>query len=199
MTTYSWPTGRAFKPATMSFGLKKAVLSSRSPYSGAFLPYELSAGRLMCSVTLPPCAPQDAPARLAFFSRLAGGMHRVSISHFVQPLPQGTMRGSPTLASSVARGATSLALSSAGSFATLLTGDLIYVGQLFIVAADVTATSGGAMTVEVVNRAHGAIAAGTGVVWQQPTADFILPADQVSLVWQPGYSEALALDFEEAW
>lgn len=380
-STYDWPTSRAFVPAEMSFGLKKSVLGSRSPYSGTFMPYELSGGsRLMVSMTLPPCTTDDGFKRWAFFNRISGGLGRVRLGHVLRPVPKGTLRGSPTLKTAVSRGATELVLSNAkganmltypedfgnaawnkaalsvppaaapdgamtgalfaeqaaasdlprvfrniaitvgtsyaitvrakevsgsskrylqayfnsgfnsGSFganfdlaagavtavssgngftasaqsagdgwwictvntcpatstnaglrialqpipgagmsvswapdgtgslqvawpqmqagaatayesgATLKAGDLIKPGtQLFVVAEDCIANGAAELTVPVVNRARGTIAAGTAVEWNRPTADFILPADQVSILYRPGYSEALALDLEEVW
>ena len=61
------------------------------------------------------------------------------------------------------------------------------------------ADGAGVINVPVVNRVRQFIAAGFGVEWDAPAAQFILPADQFSLVYQPGYSETLALDFEEVW
>ena len=72
-------------------------------------------------------------------------------------------------------------------------------GQLFQVASDVTLSDIGAATVPVVNRVRAAISSGGAVLWNRPTAEFILPAMQAGPVYRPGAIESAALDLVEVW
>jgi len=199
MSTMDWPAARIFAPASMAFGLKKAVLQSRSPYSGSVLPTDLAAERWLLSITLPPVVPSESAAREAFLTRLSGGSNWVRVWHMQRPVPLGTMRGNPTLKSAVARGAKTLTISTT-SGATLMAGDLFGLGgQLFMNATDAVADGSGNLAVEVVNRVRKAITSGAGVTWNKPTADFMLPADSVLSQYQPGYADSLAIDLEEVW
>ncbi len=85
-------------------------------------------------------------------------------------------------------------------FATLLADDMISAGgQLFQVAADTTLNDAGAGSVPVVNRVRDTIGSATAVVWNRPTAEFILPAMQAGPVYRPGAIENTALDLVEVW
>lgn len=83
---------------------------------------------------------------------------------------------------------------------TLLAGDMIGAGgQLFQVRDDVTAAANGTMLVPVINRVRSAIAAGTAVLWDRPTATFFCPSQYAGASFQPGAADAIALDLEEIW
>lgn len=88
-----------------------------------------------------------------------------------------------------------------GGYATLLADDMISDGtQLYQVAADCTATDAGTMTVPVVNRSRGAVASGTVVLWDRPTALFALPAMEQSTTWlRGGQVDGLVLDAIEVY
>lgn len=371
MAVYDLPN--ALRAAAWEWGLQRSVQQFRSPYAGSVQAVDLVADRWVVGTTLPPRQAALAGAAEAFFSRLAGGIHRVRLHHQARPVPVGTLRGSPVLSAPAARGNSSIAISNglsgvnllanssceidsnsdgvadgltlfvggagdgartynkslsphapshgslvqyveitaAGNsehsgftladvavvvgqaytfsadirtaasnkvfvvmrwrtagfadisdstsafivpfgylaenrisftaiapataawvqlqvrginavgqyivldamqfergssatayagFPTLKAGDMLGVGShLFQVADDVTLNDAGAGTVNVVNRARGTIAGGTAVIWNRPTAEFILPAPAVRFAHQPGYLQQMAFDLEEAY
>lgn len=198
MTTIDWPATRACIPQSMSFRLHKAVLQSRSPYSGALMTADLVAERLMVSMTLKPLTRDETPAREALLTRAAGGMVWIRMGHCLRPVPRGSMRGSPTVSGAHTRGSTTLTIQTTAG-ATLLAGDLVSAGQLFVAAEDAVADGSGVLVLPLLNRVRGSIADGTAVVWSRPTATWILPAPEIPIVHRPRYSEPLAIDLEEVW
>lgn len=91
----------------------------------------------------------------------------------------------------------------ASSFAgvpTLKADDMVGCGgQLFQVAADTMLSDMGAGSVPVINRVRATITSSGAVLWDRPTAEFILPAMQAGPVYRPGAIESAALDLVEVW
>lgn len=199
MTTYDWLA--ALRPASLGLRLKKAGAQSVSPYNGAVQVCDYVAERWLFSVSLPAVPLRraaDVQAREVFLSLLAAGFNRVRLGPFLrgQVAPLGTLRGSPTLQSTVTRGATSLPITGTG---TLLPGDFLGAGgQLFRVAA-ACASSSGVITVPVENRVRGTIASGSAVTWSSPFVECIMPAGDVTMLTRPAVAEALQVDFMEWW
>jgi hypothetical protein len=98
---------------------------------------------------------------------------------------------------SVTAGSTGLAWPGGAS---LLEGDYIAAGgQLFMCAANSSANDAGVLTLPIVNRVRGPIAAGSPVTWYRPTCEMMLPAMQAGPVRRPGAIESTALDLVEVW
>ena len=108
MTTYATPAW--FKPSDFEATLVPEVRSFVSPYGGATQALDLLGERWRFMVGLPPCSRDDAGAREAFFHRLRGAANNVSLPHFARPVPRGSARGTLTLASSAAQGASSISI-----------------------------------------------------------------------------------------
>lgn len=203
MTTYTWPP--AFIGAQVEWGIQKAGVQFRGPYNGTLQATDFVAERWLASVTLPPAARANSGAIEAFFNRMAGGINRVSLWHFgsgsaSQPgTPRGTLRSSPVLQASIARGALTFNLSGCTAGETLKAGDMIGCNQLFQVADDTTANGSGVMVVTLVNRVRVATAGGTSVVWNKPTADFIVPAMAMRHAHVPAVLLSGQFDMEEVW
>ncbi|MGL4576779.1 MAG: hypothetical protein ACRCV9_18470 [Burkholderiaceae bacterium] len=198
MAVYSWPDNLI--PQVASLTLRKLSSQFASPLNGTLQTMSYVGEQWILSVSLPPKINADAGVCEAFWMRLSGGVDRVRAWHFAtKGVPRGTLRGSPTLAFGVSRGATSITINNVGgvgSGATLLAGDMIGLpGHLFMVAEN-CAESGGAIVVPLVNRVRSSIAGNSAVAWNRPTAEFILPGDATS-VRRPGYQEGIALDLEE--
>lgn len=112
----------------------------------------------------------------AFVLQLRGKVNQLALHHLTRPTPRGTMAGSPVLASAVAIGATSLAITTTAG-ATVKQGDWLGLGsgatrQLFQAMADATANGAGAITVTVEPPSRYAQTLGSAVVWDKPTALF---------------------------
>ena len=196
MATYDWPD--TLIPQVASLTLRKLSAQFASPFNGTAQSISFVGERWILSVSLPPKINANAGAAEAFWMRLAGGVDRVRGWHFAtKGVPRGTLRGSPTLQTTVARGASSITLTTTAG-ATLKAGDMIGMsGHLFMVADD-CAESGGVIVVPLVNRVRYTISAGAAAVWSRPTAEFILPGDATS-VRRPGYQEGMAVDLVEVY
>lgn len=194
MATHNYP--ESLRPQTMEWRSLKAAIQSRSPFTGAVESVEFAAERFAWTLTLPERRQVYAAEAQAFFARIAGGIERVRMRAFTRSLPRGTMRGTPTLAAAVERGALSLQIAGAG---TLRAGDLFGAGdQVFMVFQDCGAI-GGVITVPLVHRARKPLAAGTAVVWDRPTFLCNLPTPSTSLSLRPGAAAGMTVELVEVW
>lgn len=199
MTVYAWPTSAAFKPEAMDWALMPNTRAFTSPFTQGVQVVDLLGERWKVNLTLPAQPWAAGDERAAFFSKLRGGAHQVQLWHFARSVPRGTLRGTPTVASSVAQGANQIPVTTRAN-ATLRAGDMIGIGsQLFMVAADCQANGSGAITVPVCNRSRASIAAGAAITWDRPMATFRLSSDVVPIGYRPGFSDPLALEFVEHW
>lgn len=200
MSTETWPAGRDWLPK--SFGMQ--VMANERPfvgyYSGQAQILDLLGEYWMCSIVLPSRKSKVIGAqREALLSRLRRS-NTVSIWHMERPAPRGTQRGAPTLSSSVAQLASTIAIQGTAS-ATLLEGDLIgFGGQVSMVTANVTANGSGVFSsVPIWPRARAAVSGGSAVTWDKPTVLFRLAEMPAAVNWVPGHvSDELTLNFTEA-
>lgn len=116
-----------FVPSTFEFGLARQTVQFRSPISGRFQAVDLLSDYWTVAVTLPPSAYSDAGKLEAFLNQLVGGGQSVLFYHLRRPVPVGTLRGSPVLASYAAQFANQIELSSA--FDTSVQNMLTYSEQ----------------------------------------------------------------------
>lgn len=197
MATINWPTTIAFVPATFEIGLRSNVLLSTSPLNGAIQTLEIPGARWVVSMKLDAAYLDDQAAREALLTQIAGQANRVALWHFARPVPRGTMRGSPTLSATAAAGATSLAITTTAA-ATALAGDMFSVGGQFVQCVTDTAADGaGAMSMSIRPALRAQVASATAVVWDKPTATFILTSPEVRVGYRPALGDEIALDFME--
>jgi hypothetical protein len=202
MTIYTWPTSRHFVPATHELRVvdntQRTVESSLSGYvqTNAMPGARWGWGMDMTAHTLAQRAEVEA-----YLLRLNGRQHRVQLWDLSNPLPRGTIsRTGVTLGASAAQFATSLTLNGCGANTTLLAGDWLSVagGQLLRVVADATANASGVMVVEVRHMLRSAVASGSAVTLNKPTALYVRTETGLALPRQPGNVEpGLSLDFVE--
>ncbi len=167
-----------------------------SPYGGSEQVLDMGNDRWSASVILPAGPPEIAMRNGAFINALRGQTNICYLWHLAQPVPLGTMRGTPT-AQAAAIGSQSLVLNSVAG-ATLLAGDMIGVsGLLLQVAEDATANGAGVMVVKVVNKLRLAVANGSAVTWNRPTAPF-RKVSKPSFQHFFGYADGVSIDFIEA-
>lgn len=189
-----WDYPAALTPQHMEWRTLKAGTQFVSPFTSATESVEFPGARWALSLTLPPCKPANGGQAEAFFGRLAGGVERVRLGHFLRPVPRGSMRGAPTLAEAAVRGQDFLKLATAG---TLAAGDFFKVGgQLFRVFQD-CAPLAGVLTVPLVQRVRGSLANGAAVEWDRPTALFIMPAMSAGVSFSPGVQAGAAVELVE--
>lgn len=196
MSTIDYPTDPLYSPAALEWGLDDNVLVTRSPLNGATQTLEIPGARWWAIVTLRNAMRDEIPGREAFVLSLRSGINRLAMWHLGRPFPRGTMRGTPTLSSSVAVGQSTLPITTLAG-RTMLAGDMVKVGsQLFMASANATADGAGALSLPVLPKVRTALSNGASVTWDRPTALFLLTAP-VRTRYVPGYGPEIQLQLSE--
>lgn len=170
--------------------------SHSSPFNGSEQVVDQLNDRWTASVTFPPAKLKKAGPLEAFLASMRGQTNTVGIWHFARPLPLGTLRGAPTLASPALQGAGVVVVQSS-SGATLLAGDLIGISGLLLMAqTDAVANGAGVMTVPIVNRLRLALSSGAAVAWQRPLVQCTLVSTS-GQQYTPGIAQPVQCDFVE--
>lgn len=122
MATVYWPTHKAFTVSQYALG----SATNKSRFEG-FLDAEIEevshlSDRFTVRVDMPPCIREDAYLRSAFLRSVDSSGDLVSFALWKRPTPEGTLRGSPTVATSALAAARSFAIAGATSGANLLVG-----------------------------------------------------------------------------
>lgn len=110
MAAYDLPAD--FLPASARIWLEEAVLGATSPLTGDSQVRSLASHKWRMTIDYPPMRHEDAAPREAFWNKV-GLSNTVRVWHPRWGVPRGTMRGSPTLSASAAKGAFSLTLANA--------------------------------------------------------------------------------------
>ncbi len=188
-----------FAPSGCALKLSVNQRVNASPFGGSEQAVDLLNDRWLMSCDLAPNVVAQGAWLEAFINAMRGQTNWVALCHFARQIPRGTMRGSLTMSSAAAQGASSLVVTGGAGQAntTLLAGDLIGVsGLLFMVASDCVANGSGVITVPIVNRLRVALGSGLPVTWNRPTALFRLTS--VPLVqYAPGAASGVSFEFAE--
>jgi hypothetical protein len=228
VTVYAWPDTAHFRASRFELRVMPNLRTFTGPYSQTTQVIDLLGERWVATVDLPPSnSTVNGAAREAFFDRLKGQAHQISMHHLRLLQPQGTLRdgaaisvvngsaaavsvvngssaavtvigGTPVVAYSVAQLANTCTIRCfAGK--TVLAGDMLGIGgQLVRVMADATADGNGALALEFQPRARAAWTPHQAVTWNKPTANFMLRAgDGVPFSWAPGMSSGASFDLIE--
>lgn len=143
----------------------------------------------------------------ALLLQLRGRVNVLAAFDPVRPRPRGTMRGTITLASTSAQGATSATVTAGSGQAstTLLAGDWLQLGtgagtsQLVMLTANATANGSGSATINFEPPLRQAFPSGTAVTWDRPLAYFRATSQATS--WTYGAAgltaSGMALDLLE--
>lgn len=144
----------------------------------------------------------------AMVLQLRGSINHLAVYDLMRQAPRGTMRGSTTLQSGTAVGATSITITGATASPTLKAGDWLQIGtpgsspnQLVKVMTDASGSVGGVITCTVEPPLRTAFSGGATVTWDKPVAYFKLGNGAVH--WnatpaRPGI-DGFALDLLEQW
>ena len=137
---------------------------------------------------------------------LQGQINQLAVYDIINAAPQGTMRGTLTLAAQATAGATGLTISGGVGQAgtTLKRGDWIGIGsgstrQLLSVSADAVADASGVIYPYVAQPVRWTQASGSGVTWDKPTALFRTTSDNNSWTAQSINQGGYSLDLIESW
>lgn len=186
MATYTWPSGRAWIPQTVSLGVQTNTKTNTSGLSGATQTVTLPGSRWTMTVTMPAQRWADRRALLAFLVK-TGGDNVIQAGDMTRSRPRGTINTTGITASAASQFATSLTLNGCGASTTLLAGDLLSVGgQLLMNTDDATASAGGVMTVTVRQMLRAAVTGGAAVTLAGPVALWRLETPDVSTGFESG-------------
>lgn len=169
MPTINWPTLMKVAAFDYSIAFDVQMVTTRN---GRIYTYGLPGARWSVTLTFPnQTEATGRPAVEALLVSLKGGANRLSMPHLGRKLPNGTMRGTPTLSGAVAAGAEQMTLT--GVNGTVKAGDFIGVpNQLLMVTADASPT-GGNMVVQTEPPLFTGYANGTAITWNAPTTLWI--------------------------
>lgn len=196
MSTLDYPTSAHFVPQAMDWSLRANVFMSTSPYSGDVQTVEVPGARWGCSLTYAP-QPNALQAELeAYWASVRGQVNRVALWHMQRPAPRGTLRGTPTLAAAAAQFATSVQIT-AGTGETLLKGDMIGVGGYMVMVTGNATGASGTLTVPITPPLRVARSIGAPVIWDRPTALFLLTSPETRVSWSAKVSPGMAVDLVE--
>lgn len=141
--------------------------------------------------------------------KLRGRVNHLEAWDVFRPAPLGTMRGTLTLSSPCAVGATSLFITGGAGQAgtTLKARDWLQIGsglgsQLVMVTDLSTANGSGVVSANIANEMRLAWPAGTAVTWDKPKGYFKLMSEAPGWEYDAGMADGvsgLELDFLEQW
>ena len=137
--------------------------------------------------------------------KLAGKTNQLAVWDIARPVPLGTMRGTMTLNSSAAQGATTLSIVATGQNAkTLLKADYLGIGanltqQVVMVMDRATSNGSGIIEVTVQPPLRNAFAAGESITWNQPKALFRRVDSKYGWKNFAAQASGFVLDLQEDW
>lgn len=194
--TYDYPdpdVDEAFRPRAFGMTVEPSVLVSPSPFASITRTVEVPGPVWVATLTMPTDYAGDRARVEAFWAKVRGQANAVRLWHMVRPVPRGTLRGSPTV-EAVAVDAEQITINCAAG-ETLLAGDMLGVGPNLLQVTSDGQESGGQMTVGVAPPVKVAVLAGTAVVWNRPTAVFLLTQPRVLPEYE-GSARALPFSVE---
>jgi len=200
MATLDWPTSAAYRPSAIKWGVRTPRSAWQAFYTGQQQSVSHLADRVQLTLFLPPVmSPLQAAEREAFFSEVASAGHWLRAWHFHRLVPQGTMRGLPTVQTAALAGARVLLVQSVAG-ATLLGGDMLGASGLLLQVgyAGAVANGTGLLTVPLVLPLLTALGAGAAVTWNKPTGVFEMTSREQLFDYSPGRLQAgLAIELSQ--
>lgn len=202
MSTYDWPTARAFQPREMALVVRHNQAQSVSALSGYTQTLSRPGARWGWRMQFSSNTLEERRQVEGYVLRLAGREHLVRLWDMRYPRPAGNCNlAGVTVASAAAAFARSMAIQGCGAGRQLLAGDWFSVnGQLLRMAADATANGSGQMTIYFEHMLRAAVSPGAALVLDKPTSNYSLAASELEFPRIPGLSSApFSLEFTERW
>lgn len=165
-----------FRIASMTWEQIRNDLEFRSIFGAQVL--EASPPLWAAMLTASIYSETDSGAFQALLMQLRGKTNQLALYNLGRPSPKGTMRGTMTLNSTAAQGATTLSIVASGENSkTLLQGDLLGLGtgttqQVVMVVADATSNGSGEISVTVEPPLRNAHSSAAAVTWDAPKVLF---------------------------
>lgn len=177
MTTYTWPSGRAFVPRAANLRVINNGRANDGAETGVTQTVTKPGSKWGWSIVMKSMTNAEREDFEGFLVGLSGQEHRISTHDWKHPAPRGSCSlTGVTLNASAAQFATSVQLAGCGAGTTLKRGDWFGFssGQLVRVVADATADGSGVMTVNFRHSLRTAISSGAAITLDRPTALYIL-------------------------
>lgn len=196
MAAFAWQDKRSFTPQEFSWERMQIAVVNRSAVTGSPQVGSETGSCWLVNLTFPFAHHRDRAELDVFLTTVGGAANRIDIWNFLRPVPAGTMRGAPTLASGAVQFASQFTIQTTPG-ATLLPNDLFGVGwQVFKVYQQATANGAGLMVVTTVNRTRVPLTSGTAVTWDRPKIRTI-PTSSLAVPYRPGGSPPFSISLEE--
>ncbi|HRO60311.1 MAG TPA: hypothetical protein PK177_14290 [Burkholderiaceae bacterium] len=181
MTTIVWPA--SLIPASADYTPQYDVRIN-TPLSGQIDTYGLPGQRWVGTIVIATTRNDiKRGAQEALLNSLRGGARTLQAPYFGRMLPNGTLRGTPTLRGAVAAGASLVPLQNCNG--GVRAGDVFGLGGQLLMVDEDASPSGGNMDVKVSPAVRKPHSAGTAWVWNRPTCPWI-PRTPVTFPYRPG-------------
>lgn len=180
MAIIAMPDEDLFVPRSMDTQMVGAIQINRSPVNGAVDIVDMIGDHWQWVLDYGDRETEgDRDAQRGFFDRFRSGANLIRCWPIMRPFPRGTLRGAPTLGAAAVEGANVIiVVGTPGS--TLLPGDFLGIplssmgGGLTQLVEIHTATGTGTITCTLVAPLRKSAVGGAAVVWNKPTADFMI-------------------------
>ena len=204
MSAYDWPLADAdFALESFQPRIIRRVGQSESGYTGRRQYRSVPFTARWSFVLTIPDQTYEARAKVIGFLEKCARPNQIRVPLFHFQAPAGTLRGTPTVASTGAQGARSLAVTTSVSGQGVKQGDLLGVTtavgpQVLTMTADANA-AGTALTLAFESPLRAQVTSGTAVVWNAPRVTCVLAEDIDSLFAASNHSRPMTIALEEDW
>ena len=201
MSVITFP--ESLKVARCSWGQQRNDVAFRSGFGAQSV--ELSSPLWVVTLEASPGRERDGGGWQALGMQLRGQTVQLELWNHARPVPLGTMRGTMTLNSAAAQGATTLSIVATGQASkTLLQGDFLGIGdgltqQVVMVVSDATSDGSGIISVTVEPGLRNAFLSGEAVTWDKPKALFRRVNSKFGWQNYAAVVEGFTLDLLEDW
>lgn len=185
-----------------SWGQQRQDVLFRSMFSSQSV--EVSSPLWVTTISSPQQYESTSGNWQAFLMSIRGQTNQVAMGNLARVVPIGTMRGTMTLNSSAAAGATVLSITAGSGQAskTLVAGDFLQLGtsttqQMVMVIANATSDVNGIISVSIEPPLRNAFSSGAGVIWDHPKALFRRSDSVSSWDYSAHITDSFSLSFVE--
>lgn len=197
MLTVDYPDDKHLTPDRYEFGIQGPAVINSSPTLQSLSITPAAGARFVSTISFSQHSQAVQAKREAFALKLRGQQKLLTTWHLHRPEPRGTLRGTPTMGATAAKGAITATIACTTG-ETLLAGDMLMLGtQTVMVMADAVAVSS-SMSISFECPLRAAVNSGTAVVWDRPRITWVSTTPEVYVPYVGGAGDRFALSFVEA-
>lgn len=197
MATMILPDMRLYRPERMEFSIRDSVIVTNNVFGQSYGSVEVGFALWIVTMRFGSVPREQQHERAGFFAGLRGRVNRLRLWQIDQPQPFGTLRGSPVLAATALQGATTASINNAGQGLTLKRGDMIGINGMLCIVRDNSVSNAGTMTVTFEPPLRKPAPTGTPVVWDRPSALFMLDTSSIVMPFEPRVSPGFVVSLME--